>query len=1287
MKTSKQSLLLRLLLVVGLAALMLILFTAVASAATDIEAGSYWLYNLDRPYENTVYEPLKEPKPYLYNGKIEITAANLYVYNANGTHATYASGDYTPTLKDNVYGVKVAVVGRPADGYQWPDGDPSKIKLVWHGTTYAGGGNVVAVGEKKGTTQYAVFLFDAWVRGNVDTIDLSVPVPAAGNIPDNTLTFNAADDHGYSVQYVTWKVNNGSWGDGPAVWQGGDKVWVSVKLNKHSGCTFEDNLKIRLNGTQLSAGTEGDAYYYKSSTYYILYYAFNLADSLSTELDLSAGPVTVTNPDYKFGLVERYLNTLLTLANMPVPATYEDANHELDLNNDGKIDLTLAYKPRIPSGSNIRKSSIVITQGPGLYLAFGKKTEKNYSLTMSQQAELAGNNKVFWQKIKMTISRPKVTIDPNGGAFKNGSTSPAVFTVNASNYITTSAAAEYFDTSDSEKYGMKRDGYYVVGLAKTKDATSSSYTPNSSFFGSTTFTEDTTFYVVWKAYAKLTVDPNGGVFGDGTTVPFTVTLGKDGRVAKSAYLTQQLYNGNGPTREGYHLLGFNTLKNASTATSLDTLTSRTFSSDTTIYLIWHKKHFLTIDPNGGVFPDGSTTPVTLALDKNDRVSNADVMEYCLANTPVFRDGYRLSGFSEVKDGEFKYNSTGLRNTPFSEDKTVYALWTKTVTLTLDPNGGRMQMEMSPALTDKPYSFKIEVGRNPDLSAMIHYGAFIRDGFEITGFATDAGGVNKINLETWTVPDQDTTLYAVWSASNTLKITLQPYVIKYAPDGFGLLYGMDATFCCVAAGQDVRYQWQSAEAGSHDETKFTGLTWKDLAGETDYMLTVTASIEDHNGRVYRCIVKNKDGTTLESKIVFAEPTTLRRNPEDFVGEVGETAVFRAELSSPAPTYYWHAKKSGVELSLASIPGLTGQDTKELRFPITSDLNEVEFYCVVTDGKLGINESTESGKLFVKPSIKNVAVTVPTPSVGTKPSDIPITVSDGVVVEEAHWFRVYDPDEIDALREYGLAKLFNEGEPWRYHCYDMTGKDAPLVAGTYIVSVYFLKDVGGMDPFIAMLTGAYDAFNPASLTVTVNGVKCRRDYEMAASRANAAAYAVVTVYPPHAHKTEKINEVAATCVKPGTKSYYRCTVCGKLFSDDAAAKEITAPEAVPATGNHRWDLGEITKQPTTETPGLKTFTCLDCGATKTENIPVLPPVDPPEPPEPEILLGDVDNDGVISASDARLALRAAVGLELYAADSRAFKAADVNLDSVITSADARLILRKAVGFNDAEFGLKS
>ena len=68
---------------------------------------------------------------------------------------------------------------------------------------------------------------------------------------------------------------------------------------------------------------------------------------------------------------------------------------------------------------------------------------------------------------------------------------------------------------------------------------------------------------------------------------------------------------------------------------------------------------------------------------------------------------------------------------------------------------------------------------------------------------------------------------------------------------------------------------------------------------------------------------------------------------------------------------------------------------------------------------------------------------------------------------------------------------------------------------------------------------------------------------------------------------------------------------------------------------------------------------------------------------VVPGDVSGDGEVTAEDARLALRAAVGLENYAAGSVEFLAADVDKSGDITSADARLILRRAVGFNDPEF----
>ncbi len=62
---------------------------------------------------------------------------------------------------------------------------------------------------------------------------------------------------------------------------------------------------------------------------------------------------------------------------------------------------------------------------------------------------------------------------------------------------------------------------------------------------------------------------------------------------------------------------------------------------------------------------------------------------------------------------------------------------------------------------------------------------------------------------------------------------------------------------------------------------------------------------------------------------------------------------------------------------------------------------------------------------------------------------------------------------------------------------------------------------------------------------------------------------------------------------------------------------------------------------------------------------------------IVFGDVDGDGKQSAADARLALRASVGLEKYEDDSCYYKAANVGSNDKLSAADARLILRASVG----------
>ena len=65
---------------------------------------------------------------------------------------------------------------------------------------------------------------------------------------------------------------------------------------------------------------------------------------------------------------------------------------------------------------------------------------------------------------------------------------------------------------------------------------------------------------------------------------------------------------------------------------------------------------------------------------------------------------------------------------------------------------------------------------------------------------------------------------------------------------------------------------------------------------------------------------------------------------------------------------------------------------------------------------------------------------------------------------------------------------------------------------------------------------------------------------------------------------------------------------------------------------------------------------------------------------IVIGDVDDDAVVSSADARFALRASVGLDKYDEKSPYYKAADIDKNGIVSSADARMILRAAVGLEN-------
>lgn len=73
---------------------------------------------------------------------------------------------------------------------------------------------------------------------------------------------------------------------------------------------------------------------------------------------------------------------------------------------------------------------------------------------------------------------------------------------------------------------------------------------------------------------------------------------------------------------------------------------------------------------------------------------------------------------------------------------------------------------------------------------------------------------------------------------------------------------------------------------------------------------------------------------------------------------------------------------------------------------------------------------------------------------------------------------------------------------------------------------------------------------------------------------------------------IVDIEATCSQNGSRSKH-CIICGEIVPD--------TEEIISATGEHKWDVGAVTKKATCIEDGIMTYTCTICGDTKTEDIP--------------------------------------------------------------------------------------
>ncbi|MBQ8765726.1 MAG: leucine-rich repeat protein [Clostridia bacterium] len=131
---------------------------------------------------------------------------------------------------------------------------------------------------------------------------------------------------------------------------------------------------------------------------------------------------------------------------------------------------------------------------------------------------------------------------------------------------------------------------------------------------------------------------------------------------------------------------------------------------------------------------------------------------------------------------------------------------------------------------------------------------------------------------------------------------------------------------------------------------------------------------------------------------------------------------------------------------------------------------------------------------------------------------------------------------------------------------------------------------------------------------------------------------------------------TCTESGMKAV-KCIECG----------EILDQQTILPTG-HSFGAWKITVKETEEHDGEEQRTCKSCKLVETRVVDNIESKN-------DGLFGDVNNDGNVKASDARLVLQVVAGLKNT--NEINFENADVNDDDKITSVDARMILQIVAG----------
>ena len=296
----------------------------------------------------------------------------------------------------------------------------------------------------------------------------------------------------------------------------------------------------------------------------------------------------------------------------------------------------------------------------------------------------------------------RITLNPNGGVCN-----------------TPSMIVEYGKPYGTMPMPEERTGYNFAGWWTTRETGGKEVTYDTVCYASANFT----LYARWteEQTCTVTLDPNGG------------SVSSDQWIATYNHVYGEIPT---PTRSGYTFLGWWTAKEEG-GERIEADTVCVATQNFTLYARWGKSYTVTLNPNGG-----SVSPTTKTVIYGQA--------YGALPSPA-RSGYSFAGWWTAKDSGGK-QVTASTVCYASGNYTLYARWSKGVTVSFNANGGTC------GTASKTVTYGQAYGTLPVPKRL---------GYTFAGWWTAKTGGKKVTASTVCYATSNYTLYARWTEGYTM----------------------------------------------------------------------------------------------------------------------------------------------------------------------------------------------------------------------------------------------------------------------------------------------------------------------------------------------------------------------------------------------------------------------------------------------------------------------------------------------------------------------------------------